>query len=269
MWLKAIGVRCAATVGLLALAGCPAVYPELATSMKPALAGVTLKPAPPAELYWIRFTSARIPPMTRDGRPWRRSAGSRPDPYAKLLVNGKEVLRTSVESDTLEPTWKDGPRGNFRVERDDRLRVELWDDNTLSDGPIGVRDVGRVSEEVRTAHKLRVSLEGGAEIELAFEPAHAMLGIGLWYELRSESVFITRLLSESPASREGVERGDEVMRLGGREVRSLGPDEVRSLFNAVPMDGLSLLLRTPGGATKTVTLKEGPIYPLFADAPVD
>jgi hypothetical protein len=274
MWLKAVGTRKAAlgaltALGLLALAGCPAVYPELATLTKAPRPGVTVTPPPPANLYWIHFTSARIPPITRGGRPWRTAPGSRPDPYAKLLVNGKELLRTPVQSGTLEPTWPSAPRGNFRIERDDRLRVEVWDDNVLSDGPIGVRDVGPITEELRASRQLRVNLEGGAEVELAVEPAHAVLGLGFWYELRTDSVVITRLLAESPASRTGVEKGDRVMRLGGRDVTALGSDEVQSLFNAVPMDGLAMLLRTPGGATKNVTLREGPIYPLFVDLPVE
>jgi hypothetical protein len=271
MWLNAMNARRAAlsAVAALALIGCPAVYPELATSTRPVMPGTTVTPAPPADLYWVRFTSASIPATTRGGRSWRSAPGSRPDPYAKLLVNGKELFRTPVQSGALEPTWPTGPRGNFRIEREDRLRIELWDDNVLSDGPIGVRDVGRISEELRTSRRLRASLDGGAEVELAIEPAHAVMGLGLWYELRTEAVFVTRLLTESPASRAGVERGDEVVRLGARDVRALDADEVRSLFNAVPMDGLPLLLRAPGGATKTVTLRVGPIYPLFTDMPVD
>lgn len=257
--LALVAVSAAAAGGL---AGCPVVYPELATKLRKAPNDVALEPGPPADLRWIRFSSARIPPRTRDGRTWDQAFGKLPDPYAKLLINGKLVLRTPAQSNTLEPTWPDGPRGNFRIRPEDRLRVELWDSNPINDKPIGIRDV-RPTEDHRAYRRMRVELEGGGEVELAFEPAHAMLGLGLWYELRTSSCHITRLLEGSPAERAGVQPGDEVLRLGERDVRTMSPADVRSAFNAIPSTGLPALLRHPNGATQTVLFVEGPIYPLY------
>ena len=250
-------------VGLGAmLLGCPAVYPELGTRTTKVASDRPVDPPPPAELRWIRFASAEVPPRTRDGRTW--SKGDKlPDPYARLLVNGVEVLRTPVQSSTLKPTWPDGPRGNFRIQPSDRLRVELWDKNALNDRPIGVRDLGRASEESRQTQQIRVELEGGGEVLLAFEPAHPVLGVGLWYELRNDQCFVTRLLEQSPAARAGIEKGDEVIKIAGKTVKSTTPDDVQSLWNAIPLAGMPVTVRHAGGATMDVVLKEGPIYPLF------
>ncbi|MEJ7730137.1 MAG: PDZ domain-containing protein [Polyangiaceae bacterium] len=253
----------AALVALATLGGCPAVYPELGTGVHKAPPERVLEPAPPEDMRWIRIVSARIPERARDGRTWGQAFGSLPDPYAKLFVDNKELIRTPAQADTLEPTWPSAPRGNFRIARDAKLRIEIWDNNPINDRPIGVRDLGRVSEEQRIGKQIRVELDGGAEVIIAYEAAHAMLGLGLWYELRSETVYITRMLEQSPAERAGLIRGDQVVQIAGRAVELMTPDEVRSAFGSVPVSGIPLLVQHPDGATLTVTLKEGPIYPTF------
>src|SRR4051812_45930067 len=97
-----------------ALAGCPAVFPELGTRTRSIPPGQPLDPPPPAELRWLRVLSARVPDKTRGGRPWQTN-GKAADPYAKVFVNDKEVFRTPVQSNTLEPTWPNGPKGNFKI----------------------------------------------------------------------------------------------------------------------------------------------------------
>src|SRR5262245_28381842 len=88
--------RHALTVAVFAaaLAGCPAMYPEVGTSLHKAPADRVLDPPPPDELRWIHIVSARIPPRARDGRAWDQAFGSLPDPYAKLFVNGVELFHT-------------------------------------------------------------------------------------------------------------------------------------------------------------------------------
>jgi hypothetical protein len=251
------------SLAAIPLSGCPAVFPELGTQMRKFPPGRQLDPPPPDDLYWIRFSSGRVPERTRDGRTWGQAFGTLPDPYAKLLLNGNEILRTSSQSDTMTPTWPDSPSGNFRVTATDKLRVEMWDNNPLNDKPIGVRDIGTLSDDMRVSKQLRAELDGGAEVIIALEPAHAQFGLGLWYELRTSSCFITRMLGGSPAERSGLKKGDEVTRIGGRDVSTLSADEIRSAFNAVPMAGLKLGIRHEDGTTLELTLTEGPIYPSF------
>lgn len=258
-------------LGLLAaalLAGCPAVYPELGTRTRPFPAGQVMDPPPPSELRWIRFLAGTVPERTRDGRSWQKN-GKLADPYAKLIVNGKELLKTAVEHDTLTPTWPGSPAGNFKVTADDKFRIELWDSNALNDSPICVQEVKAIAEDQLVEKKIRIHCDSGGEVILAFEDAHAMKGAGLWFELRTDSCFITRLLEGSPAARAGLEPGDQILEMGGRKVVAMSSDEVRSVFNAIPVDGLALQAKHQSGVVASVILKEGPIYPSYDQQPVD
>ena len=246
------------------------MYPELGTRTRPVAAGLALDPPPPPELRWFKLVSARVPERTRDGRQWQ--ANGKASAYAKLLVNGAELFRTSAQEDTLTPTWPGSPRGNFKIATTDRLRVELWDANPINDKPIGVRELGTVDEISPFEGQVHVELnEGAGEVVLGFDTAHAVSGLGLWYELRTVGAAVTRLLEGSPAERAGILPGDEVIRIGARDVSTMTPDEIRSAFNAVPLDGPEpCRSSTPAGVVAEVTLKEGPIYPTFSQfGPVD
>src|SRR5690349_9801903 len=108
-------VLVAALLTLASAPGCPAVHPELSTAVHPMPQSRPLDPPPPESLKWVRIVSARVPPRARDGRTWDQAFGSLPDPYVKLFLNGKELFRTPAQADTLEPTWPNGPRGNFQI----------------------------------------------------------------------------------------------------------------------------------------------------------
>jgi hypothetical protein len=254
---------------LAVCAGCAAVFPELGTRTRSIPAGQPLDPPSPDDIHWIKFVSARVPEKTRDGRQWQ--ANGKASPYAKLLRNGAEVFKTSAQADTLTPTWPGGPRGNFRIAPTDRLRVELWDSNPINDKPMGARELG-AAEGIQAADgKVVVDLDEGAELVLAYEPGHAVSGLGLWYELRTPGCAISRLLEGSPAERAGILAHDEVLKLGGRDVKTMTPDEIKSTFNAVPLDGLSVVVKHGSdSSTAEFTLREGPIYPTFDQfGPVD
>jgi hypothetical protein len=258
-------VLLAALAAASMLAGCPAIYPEVSTRIRKATTEQALDPPPPDNLMWMKFESARIPERTRGGKTWDDAFGKKPDPYAKLLINGVEVLKTPVQGNTLEPTWPNGPKGNLQIEPGDKLRVEVWDSNPVNDKPIGVRDIGHPSDDHRMARRIRVELDAGGEVILAYEPAKAMLGLGLWYELRTDSAFITRMMPGSPAERAGIQVGDEIVSLNGKPVKGLGQDGVRSAFNSASTAGLPIAVRHKDGTILNITLKEGAIYPTFQE----
>jgi len=261
-------VRALALEGALAaslfVSACAAVYPEIGTSIRKIAAEQALDPPPPDDLRWIRLTSATLSSSMRDGRTWKEATGKLPDPYAKFYINDEEVLRTNPKSNTLEPSWDDGPRGNFAVSSADKLRVEIWDANTLTDRPIGMKEF-RATDGVVMGDRIRLEIVGAGEIVIAYERAHAMFGLGLWFELRTDSCFITRLMSGSPAERSGVLPGDEVVEIGGKKVNTMSANAVRSAFNSIPLTGLSVVLRHADGTMANTTLREGPIYPTFAE----
>ena len=129
-----------AVVALGLLVGCGAVYPQLETPVRTPPGQVTLTPPPPDDLVFLKFAGAVIPSRTRDGRNWDSVGGSLPDAFAKLLVDGKVILETPVQGNTLTPTWPDQRKANYRVRSGASVRVELWDSNPINNHPICVAE---------------------------------------------------------------------------------------------------------------------------------
>ncbi len=251
-------------VALAVLSGCAAVFPEVSTRFEKAPQTGALDPPAPADRHFLRVTKGRVPPRTRDGRTWDQAFGSLPDPYVRVLVNGKQILKTSSAADTLEPDWTSSPGGNFVLNPGDKVEVQIWDSNPLNDGIIGKKDLRLESEMFGGETDLELSGECGVTIQI--QPAKAIWGAGFWYELRRGGARITRMLDESPATRAGLQKGDEILELGGKAIETLSTDEVRSLLGAIPTEGVPMSVKHKDGSTLKMTVKEGPIYPLFSDA---
>jgi hypothetical protein len=254
----------------LGLMGCGAVYPQLGTPVRTPPAHVTLTPPPPEDLLFIKFAGAVIPRKTRDGRSWDSVGGSLPDAFAKLFVDGQVILETPVQSNTLTPTWPDQRKANYHVRSGASVKVELWDSNPINNHPICVADVSDIHSEVSTETPLQVSCSSGAELKLAVQPAHGRLGLGLYYELRREEVVVTRVLRESPSARAGLVFGDQLLKIQGKDVKTMADGEAQSLINANAATGLTLKVRKKDKSEIELTLKEGAIYPMVdEDVPID
>jgi membrane-associated protease RseP (regulator of RpoE activity) len=256
-------VLCHVVVALLA-SGCAAVFPELPTKFSKAPDLGTFDPPPPPDRLRIRVLSGKVPAKTRDGRDWDQTFGSKPHPYAVILVNKKEVLRTDPQVDAYEPTWPDGPKGNFALAPGDKVEAQLWHDSTLSDTPIGVQE-RTLTPDLIEIGEMRFELSGGGELVLEVKPAEAIWGAGFWFELRNDSVVVTRLIDGSPASRADLRPGDRIVSIDGKALVDLPLPERRSLLGSFPAKGYALALERKDGSTLQVELKEGPIYPLFGD----
>jgi hypothetical protein len=249
----------------LGLFGCGAVYPQLETPVRTPPGQVKLTPPPPDDLLFLKFAGAVIPKRTRDGRNWDSVGGSLPDAFAKLYVDGKVILETPVQSNSLTPSWPEQAKANYRVRAGAAVRVELWDSNPISNHPICVSDLADLRSEVSTEAPMLVSCNSGAELKLVVEPAHGRLGIGLFYELRREDVAVTRVLRESPAARAGLVRGDQLLKIQGKAVKTMGDGEAQSLINANAATGVTLLVRKLDKSEIELTLKEGAIYPVAGE----
>jgi hypothetical protein len=255
---------------VLGLLGCGAVYPQLETPVRTPPAHVTLAPPPPDDLLFIKFAGAVIPSRTRDGRNWDSVGGSLPDAFAKLYVDGKVILETPVQSNTLSPTWPDQRKANYHVRGGAPVKVELWDSNPINNHPICVAEMSDLKSEASSEGPVKVSCSSGVELALIVQPAHGRLGIGLFYELRREEVVVTRVLRESPAARAGLVRGDQLLKIQGKAVKSMADGEAQSLINANAATGVSLLVRKLDKDEVELTLKEGAIYPAVDEGiPVD
>lgn len=260
--MKRFGIWMAACVAAGSVA-CGAVYPELNAPVRPAGAG-PLTPPPPEDMYFLRFAGAEIPPTTRDGRKWDAVGGDAPDPFAKLFIDDKELFRTPVQPNTLAPTWLDAERANYRVAKESRVRVEVWDANALTHQPICVKKLHSLHGQV-SPDPMEITCDSGAKVRLRIEKAHAVLGLGFSYELRTRDVYVTRVVKESPAGRVGLLSGDQLVNIHGKSARDMQDGEAKSLINTHSRTGLSLTIKHGDGSTVDVTLKEGPIYPVKAD----
>jgi hypothetical protein len=242
------------------------VYPEVASPLRTPPPDFHLAPPPPTDLYYFRFAGADIPSKTRDGRQWDSVGGSAPDPYAKLIVNGKDLIVTSVQSDTIRPTWPDQDRANYRIEPNDDLKVELWDSNPLNNHPICHERVPSFAEFLsKDEPYLEIECDNGGRIRLIVEPAHGRLGLGLYYELRTGEAVVTRVLAESPASRAGLHAGDEILRAQDQDVKSMEEGKLQSLINANSALGVKLQVRLGESAPREVTIKDGAVYPVAGE----
>jgi hypothetical protein len=241
--------------------GCGAVFPELSTPIRDVPPTFELTPPPPDDLVFLAVVRAAIPEKTRDGRAWDSVGGSLPDPFAKVIVNGRDLLVTPVQTDTLTPTWPNQRRGNYRVPVGARIRVELWDSNPINNHPICVQELRELHEELSTEARVEIRCDSGAYLELIAEPAHGKLGAGLFYEMRTDQVFVVRVLRESPAARAGIKAGQEITRINGESTRGMASNRVRSLLNANVNLGVELELKNRSGESQKVTLKDGAIYP--------
>jgi hypothetical protein len=248
----------------LLVSSCAAVFPELPTKFSKAPDLGTFDPPPPSDRLRLRVLSGKVPPKTRDGRDWGQTFGSEPHPYAIVLLNKKELMRTDPQADSYEPTWPAGPKGNFLVSPGDKIEVQLWHDAALNDTPIGVAERTLTADLVDIG-EMRFELSGGGEVILEVKPAEAIWGAGFWFELRNDSVVVTRLIEGSPASRADLRPGDRIVSIDGKPLASLPLAERRSLLGSFPAKGYAFALERKDGSTLQVELKEGPIYPLFID----
>jgi hypothetical protein len=219
-----------------------------------------LDPPPGDDLFHIYFDSAHLPNRTRDGRPWD------PDPFAKLIVNDTDVLVTPIERDQRKPTWPGQKLANYRVSPGDRVVVELWDDEALLDTPI----CGFRIEDIREFMGDRaddIECESGARIRLHVEPARALVGVGLSYELRgSDGVRVVRVVGQSPATRAGLGEGDRILAIQGESVMAMDALGIKSKMNTYAKTGLELDVWFQNGTRKKISLLEGPMYPLYDDS---
>jgi hypothetical protein len=254
----------------LGLLGCGAVYPQLGTPVRTPPAHVTLTPPPPEDLLFLKFGGAVIPNKTRDGRSWDSVGGSLPDAFAKLFIDGQVILETPVQSNSLTPTWPNQRKANYHVRSGASVKVELWDSNPINNHPICVADVPDIHSEVSLETPYKVSCSSGAELSLVVQPAHGRLGLGLFYELRREDVFVTRVLRESPAARAGLVSGDQLLKIQNKDVKAMADGEAQSLINANAATGVTFKVRKRDKSESEITLKEGAIYPMVdEDVPID
>jgi predicted metalloprotease with PDZ domain len=167
---------------------------------------------------------------------------------------------TPVQSNTLSPTWPDQKRANYVLPKDAEITLELWDSNPIHHHPICLKTIKDVDEHI-VQDTLTVECASGAEVRLTIAPARPKLGLGLYYELRTSDIAVTRVIQHSPAAWAGIRKGDVIVSIQGREVKKMQEGEAQSLINAHSRTGVQLQVQAPEKPARRVLLKEGPMYP--------
>lgn len=253
--------------GVLGLAstGCGAVFPEIATPLKAAPAGRELKPEPPGDLLYLEIKEAHIPERTRDGRLWRSEEGEPPDPFAMIVVNGKELFRTTVAGASFDPQWEDQPSGNYLIQKGSNIRVDLLDSQSMSNQAICSQPLRDLHEDAALGEReLDLRCDGGARLTIIAGPARPKLGLGFFYEIALGTITVTRLHSHSPAARAGMKKGDHIIEIMGKKADNLQDGEAQSLINANAQIGVSLTLERDG-TNKKIKVKQGAVYPMVKE----
>lgn len=252
--LGTTGLLLCANAGLAACA-----YPRRSTPTAPLPRSAARRADPPAYLWRVVFIEADVPLRKRSGQPWDDGEGA-PDPYVKLFVDGRELWRGPIANDTIRPEWKAFPPRNVLISPSDKVRIELWDDDGIRSDPIGTYEGKALSAGMRDAHTM-VKLEGGATVTVKLERPQPMSGIGIArYEVRTESLVIVEVTPDSPASRAGLQEGDEVTAIDDQNVSKLGPNKAASSLAMASQRGSRLLVQRDGESHELV-IDKGFIWP--------
>jgi len=222
-----------------------------------------LDPPPPPDVLWIRPVSGKIPVRTAGGKLWD-DVGGWPDGYVIIKLGDRELMRTSAAVDTVEPKWSDAG-ANFAVPPGAELTIELREADTVEDPLIGTAHMAPPTAEQLAAGSVDLPMRRRASVRLAVEPAHASIGLGFDYLFFKQACVVRQVLAHGPASRAGMRVGDKLVSIGGRRVKTMHAKELRSALNSVPASGVDLVVLHDGGTSQTVTLAEGPVYPLHGE----
>jgi hypothetical protein len=244
--------------------GCAALFPEIDTPMGPPPNPDSANPPPPQDYVFLYIKSARMPSQTRDGRKWGKGGDGFPNPYAILFIDGKEITRTEVEQNTLEPSWPKQKKANFEMPPKRRLRVEVWDDHGLIPHPICLKEIHNLPSYVDMG-EVEIDCEGGGNITLGVEAAHPRWGLGFYYVLRSSSAYVTRVIAASPAGRVGLKPDDQILSIMRSPVEKMAAAETQTLIRANSPTGVKLKIASDGGETRDVVIKDAAVYPLLED----
>jgi hypothetical protein len=212
-----LGLLC--TAALACAAAC--AYPRRTAPLSEATQKPVDRATQPKDLWQLQLVSAEIPGEKRGGLSWDEDGGA-PDVYFVLLAKDQPLWKSPVVKDSPNSTKFDASYApNLSFDRNARLGLQLWDEDSIGADPIGVYQ-GKVFSEALLDSPLVVKLDSGATLTLRLAQPKPMLGTGFAeYEIRPGSLYVISVLPNSPAARAGLERGDRITAIDGKPVKSL------------------------------------------------
>lgn len=234
-------------------------YPQRRAPVLPMPADMAASATPPAHLYSLVVVSAEVPRTRRDGQPWD-SDGTGPDPYVRVLRDGEVVFESRVVQNSRRPQFRQATPYNVRFAPGHPLEVRLRDRDQLTDDVIGTwRGAGLPDGTVIGTH-WRVILEGNSVVELELARPIPERGSGLLdYEIHDGSFVIGSLVPDSPLGRAGAHEGDEVVRVGDRDLEDLTEGELATAAARMGQGETTIVVERDG-ARRELRLDGGPIW---------
>jgi hypothetical protein len=246
-------------VSLLALGSLSAcAYPRRSTPLSTVSHDVAKGDvSAPPELWRFVLVRADIPPTQRSGLPWDEDGG--PDPFMKLMVDGRELWESPRLNDTTHPQFDTGPETNLALPRNTRLRFELWDKDGVTSEPIGIYE-GRILGDAIVGTDVLIKLEGGATLTVRVEKPAPLVGTGIaQYEIRRHAMVVLKIVPNSPASRAGITPGDRITEIDGKLLDELRGGKAESALAQASQNGSELTLEKDG-AYRRVKLDNGYVW---------
>lgn len=251
--LRAVGLFCC----LASSAGC--AYPRRTTPLSALPAGMVRPQDAPSDMWQIVLVEADVPPRQRSGLPWDDDDADPPDPFVRVLIREREVWQGPTSMNQSHPEWNASPSQNLALDRTERVRFEVWDDDGMASDPIGIYE-GRALADAIVGADTILKLEGGATltVRLEYPRPHAGTGIAL-YEVRKAALVILEVLPNSPASRAGLAPGDHITAIDDRMIDELGRHRAETALALAAQNQSELTVETAGKFRK-LKLDQGYIW---------
>lgn len=245
---------------MVCLASSPAcAYPRRTTPLS-ALPATMVRPEDaPADMWQIVLVGADVPPRQRSGLPWDDDDSDPPDPFVRILIRDREVWQGPTTENNGHPVWNASPNQNVILDRSERIRFEVWDDDGMASDPIGIYE-GRALADAIVGADTILKLEGGATltVRIDYPKPHAGTGIAL-YEVHKTALVILEVLPNSPASRAGLAAGDQITAIDDRMIDELGRHRAETAL-ALAVQNQSELTVETAGKFRQLKLDQGYVW---------
>lgn len=249
MWAKRLVLVATATA---IATGC--IYPRRGTSLTPVTHSDPATLLAPADVWQLTIVDAQIAPRKRGDLPWDDGGGA-PDAFVRFYRGETLLFETPVVEDSLQPRFEATLPRNVHLPPGVPLRIELWDRDMVGADPIGqVRTRGLPQNALPDADA-RLLLEGGSYVTIRISAPRPHRGVGIEeYEVRPDSLVITRVTEHSPASRARLQAGDAIIAIGDVRVADMDDAQAASALSMAAHRETALTVRAADGSERTVEL---------------
>lgn len=256
-------MRTSLVLALAVVLGVGCVYPRRGTSLTTVHGNRTAQGtihAPP-HLYRITVVEAHIQPRMRGDLDWDDDGGL-PDAQVRIYRDEQLVWESETIDDTLNPRWNATLPRNVEVPPHASMRFEVWDQDTVGGDPVGIHRDNGMPDTALPGADSRILLEGGSYLLLRADTPTPHRGVGIEeYEVRPDALVVTEVLPHSPASRAGLERGDQIVAVGDQRVSALSDARAASALSMAATRQTTLTVVKDGESTEqTVELDRGFVW---------